>query len=381
MSVTEKSRTVRLPAIKHRTDITTFIDSLLGRKIPERPPLCEYLIDNVIMKPVLEMLGRPWVDTGEKEEYMGGQMDLTREGREVINGFLSNVIAFWEAMGYDYVRVEISLPLPAVSHVAEDTAEGEKHNRAWQAMTEGIITNWEQFEKYPWPKITDSCFYMHEYVCSHLPEGMGFTTCHAGGVYEHLSRLVSYQGLCIMLYDDPALFKAITDKLGGLLEEYNRRLLQFKEISAIWQGEDFGHSMGMLISPKAVREYFLPWHKKYASMCHAAGRPYFLHCCGKVDAIMEDLIEDVKIDGKHSFQDGVAPVIEWKKRYGHRIGIIGGVDVDKLCSSPPDVLRKYIRNIIDECAPGGRFAIGSGNSIPTYVPLENYLVMVEEAHR
>ncbi len=371
-----------VPLAKPRPNIGAYLDTMLGRKPAAKPPLAEYLVDNVIMKPVIEMMGRKWVDTGEKEEYMGGQMDLTKEGRETVNAFLDNVIAFWHAMGYDYVRIEISLPLPAVSYVVSDTAKvDEKHNRAWQSMTEGVITTWEQFEKYPWPKVTDSCFYMHEYVCSHLPEGLGFVTCHAGGVYEHLSRLVSYQGLCTMLYDDPKLFKAITDKLGGLLEEYNRHLLQFDGLVCVFQGEDFGHKTGMLISPKSVREYFLPWHTKYAKMCHDAGRPYFLHCCGKVDAIMDDLINDVKIDAKHSFQDGVAPVIDWKKRYGDRIGMVGGVDMHVLSSATPDELRKYVRHTIDECAPGGRFSLGAGNSIPSYIPLENYMTMLDEGLR
>ncbi len=31
------------------------------------------------------------------------------------------------------------------------------------------------------------------------------------------------------------------------------------------------------------------------------------------------------------------------------------------------------------CGRRGRYAIGSGNSIPSYVPLENYLAMVDEA--
>jgi len=141
---------LRVPLAKPRPDIGTFIDSMLGRKVPARVPLAEYLVDNVIMQPVLEMMGRKWVDTGEKEEYMGGQMDLSRQDREIINAFLDNVIAFWAAMGYDYVRVEISLPLPAVSYVVQDTADvKEDHNRAWQSMTEGVITTWEQFEKYP----------------------------------------------------------------------------------------------------------------------------------------------------------------------------------------------------------------------------------------
>jgi uroporphyrinogen decarboxylase len=43
---------------------------------------------------------------------------------------------------------------------------------------------------------------------------------------------------------------------------------------------------------------------------------------------MEDLIEVVRIDGKHSFQDNVMSVTEAKKRYSDRICILGGVDVD-----------------------------------------------------
>jgi uroporphyrinogen decarboxylase len=283
-------------------------------------------------------------------------------------------------MGYDYVRVEISLPLPAVSYVTQDTAEGqERHNRAWQSMTEGCIRNWEEFDKYPWPCVDDSAFQMHEYICRHLPDGMGFITSHAGGVFEHLSRLVSYQGLCLMLYDNPQLFQVIADRLGGLIEQYNRRLLQLDRLAAIFQGEDFGFNTQTLLPPDVLRQYFLPWHKKYACMCHDAGRPYFLHSCGKIDAVMEDLMDDVKIDGKHSFQDGAVPVADWKRRYGDRIALIGGVDVNVLATYSVPELRKYVRTMIDACAAGGRFAIGSGNSVPSYVPVENYLAMVEES--
>jgi|GEM_PF-6716568 len=42
--------------------------------------------------------------------------------------------------------------------------------------------------------------------------------------------------------------------------------------------------------------------------CHRHGKPFILHCCGQVDAIMEDLIETVGIDAKHSFQDNIEPV-------------------------------------------------------------------------
>jgi len=375
-------KTMKVPLEKPRPDIETFLRSMKGEHAPKKPPIMEYLIDNSVMKPVLEqMLGKQWVDTGEYTEYMGGQMDFSGKGRGTIEAWLDNQISFWYHMGYDYVRVEVSLPLPAVSHVIPDTAAPKQHTRAWQELGEGVIATWEDFEKYPWPKITESCFALHQYIASHLPEGLGFITCHAGGVYEHTSRLLGYEGLCYLLHDDSKLVQAVTDRLGHLIYEYNRHLLDFPEISVIFQGEDLGYNTQTLLPPDAIRKYFLSWHKKFAQQAHEKDKLYFLHSCGNIDSIMEELIEEVKIDGKHSFQDNVQPVTEAKKIYGDRIALLGGVDVDKLARLKPEDLRTYVRSIIDACAPGGRFAVGAGNSIPSYIPVENYLTMLDEALR
>jgi len=371
----------KVPIEKPKPDINRFIEIMKGNIVPDKPPVVEYLIDNAVMKPILEeMIGRPWVETSDKTEYMGGQMDFSKENRERVDAWLDNQIAFWYHMGYDFIRVEVSLELPAISMPIEDTADiSIKQSRAWQDEHVGVIKTWEDFEKYKWPKIKEEDFYIHNYISSHLPDGMGFITCHAGGVYEHVSRLMSYEGLCYALIDDPKLFAAISDKLGELIYEYNENLLQIENVSLIFQGDDFGFNTQTLIPPDDLRKYFLPWHKKFAEQCHKNNKLYFLHSCGKVDSVMGDLIDDVKIDGKHSFKEESAPVIESKKLYGDKIALLGGVDIDNLARLEPLQLRKYIREIITACAPGGRFAIGSGNSVASYIPIVNYLTMMDEA--
>ncbi len=372
-----------VPVNKPRPDIGRFLAAMRGEIVPPKVPLVEYLIDNAVMRPILEgMMGRTWVDTSDKTEYMGGQMDLSKENLATIDAWLDNQIAFWYHMGYDFIRAEVSLPLPAVSLVTPDTARGnEAANRAWQGLHGGPIQSREDFERYPWPAVTDANFYIHRYICDHLPEGMGFITCHAGGVYEHASRLLGYENLCLKLFDDPPLVQAVADRLGETIVEYNRRLLELDGLSAIFQGEDFGYNTQTLIAPPDIRRYFLPWHRRYARQCHERGVPYYIHSCGAVDEVMDDLIDVVRVDGKHSFQDNVLPIQEAKKRYGTRICLLGGVDVHKLASYDEASLRRYVRGIIDECAPGGRFAVGAGNSIPSYIPVENYLTMLDEARR
>jgi uroporphyrinogen decarboxylase len=94
---------------------------------------------------------------------------------------------------------------------------------------------------------------------------------------------------------------------------------------------------------------------------------------------MEDLIGDVKIDGKHSFEDAILPITEFHARYGDRIASLGGVDVDLLTRGSEQDVRGRVREIVGACHPRGRYALGSGNSIPSYVPVANYLAMLDEA--
>jgi uroporphyrinogen decarboxylase len=115
-------------------------------------------------------------------------------------------------------------------------------------------------------------------------------------------------------------------------------------------------------------------------MTHAKRLPYFLHSSGKVDAIMEDLIADVGIDGKHSFEDAIIPVQDFQTRYGRRIAVLGGLDINILSGGTAEEVRAHTRFLIETCGPRGRYAVGSGNSVPSYVPVENYLAMIEETH-
>jgi uroporphyrinogen decarboxylase len=96
---------------------------------------------------------------------------------------------------------------------------------------------------------------------------------------------------------------------------------------------------------------------------------------------MDDLIEDVGIDAKHSYEDTIMPVTEAYKKYGDRLSILGGIDVDFLCRSDKESLRKRVRDTLDVCLKGKGYCLGTGNTVANYMPYENYLVMLDEGRR
>jgi uroporphyrinogen decarboxylase len=76
----------------------------------------------------------------------------------------------------------------------------------------------------------------------------------------------------------------------------------------------------------------------------------------------------------------IAPFDVWIDRYGDRIGLLGGVDVDILCREDPDTIFERVLVMGERFrAQAYGYALGSGNSIPDYVPVEGYLAMIRAA--
>ena len=292
-------------------------------------------------------------------------------------------IAIQRFLGYDYVvcgPTGLDLPLDWV--VVDDTAEISRiDGRKFINEHTGPITSWKDFEAYPWPDPKNFSTSALEWYQKNLPDDMCIIGGLTGSIAEYLSWLMGFETLCYALYDQPDLVEAIFSRYLDLALRETKLTLEFNRVKVIWGSDDMGYRSGPLLSPKAMRKFVLPGHKKLAQRCHDAGRLYILHSCGKLDTIMEDLIEDVKIDGKHSYEDTIMDVREAKAMWGDRISILGGIDVDFLCRSDEMAIRRRVRETLEICHPPGGYCLGTGNSVANYIPLKNYLVMLDEGRK
>ncbi len=367
-----------LPLKNPQPDARRFIEVVTGKVVPARPPLIDLKASQAVMKPVvLSLLGRDWVDY-ELLSFPALSSALKAQKLDPISEKMAwdNFIAFWYSLGYDVLRMELGLYFPRLAPSSTDRTM-MSGRRDWADLNTGVIVDWATFESYPWPRVEDVDFSPLEYVSASLPDGMGLLVSHAAGVFEHLSELLSFQKLCYLLYDDPDLVKATCDRIGKLMLDFFRQVVDFPGVVALFPGDDMGFRSGTLISHQHLRDLILPWHTRYSHIAHEKGLCYFLHSCGNVYALMPDLIEGVKIDAKHSFEDAVLPVEAFLATYGNSVAALGGLDVNFVSQASPEDVRVYVRNKIDACAPYGRFAIGTGSSITSYIPVENYLAIIE----
>jgi uroporphyrinogen decarboxylase len=297
---------------------------------------------------------------------------------------LRRQVAIQRFLGYDYVRCGLEgLDMPLHRVAADDTADLERSGgRQYIDEHTGPITSWDDFEAYPWPDPEQATTRALEWCDKNLPDDM--CVIGSGGFAhfaEYINWLMGYEALCYALFDQRDLVAAIADRLNEIYRVVVARMLEFDRVKIVWGSDDMGFKTGTLISPKDLRAFVLPGHKLMAQMSHDAGRPYLLHSCGNLATIMPELIDDVRIDAKHSFEDTIETVTEVKHTYGQRIALLGGIDVDFLCRADELAVRKRVRETLDACLPGGGYVLGTGNSVANYIPLDNYLAMLDEGRR
>lgn len=288
-------------------------------------------------------------------------------------------IAMQRFLGYEYVPVGL-LKLELIPHhPAPDTAPSEqtRGDRGWLEEHRGVITSWEEFEKYPWPDGRSWDTRELEWYERHLPDDM-ILVGREGHFCEYLCWLMGYETACLALYDQPELVQALVDRILNLEMAATHILLQCPRVRIIWASDDLGFKTGLLFGPDFMRRYALKSHKQLAALSHQHGRLYLLHACGRRADILEDLIEDVRVDGLHSWEDAIEPVTEAKPRYGHRVSLLGGVDMDFLCRASEAEVRRRVRETLEICQPGGGYCLGTGNTVANYIPLGNYLAMLDE---
>jgi uroporphyrinogen decarboxylase len=325
---------------------------VLGREVPGRPTLFEFFFNGPLER---ELAGPDRVAEAEAQPHTN----------EIIR-----IWAFRNA-GYDYATVHGStFGFPA----------GDVETKSTRSLNQGtVISDRETFEKYDWPD-ADACDYsVLDDLRSVIPDGMKLITMGPCGVLENATSLVGYETLCWITADDPGLAQDIFDAVGSRLVRYYENCLKHDTVGAIIGNDDWGFKTQPMFSPAQMRQFVFPWHKRIVEAAHMAGRPTILHSCGNLVSVMDDIINDMKYDAKHSYEDTIMPVEDAYEEYSDRIAVVGGLDVDFVVRSSPEQVYERARAMLERSAGRGAYGLGTRNSVPEYVPDENFLAMISAA--
>lgn len=282
-------------------------------------------------------------------------------------------IKAFDSAGYDFAPIVVR-----GLEFSHDTQMGRG------ALTKSInhsagISDRESFGRFVWPELENCDFSIIKAAFPALSEGMKFIPYSVDGILENTTSILGYESLCYLLYDDIDLVSDVFYEVGRRLFSYFDRLTQFDEVGALILNDDWGFVSQTMIDPGYLRTYVFPWYRKIIEAAHARGKAAILHSCGNYSDILNDII-DMGFDGRHSYEDKIVPVEQAYEDLQGRIAVLGGIDVGFMSLSSPEEVYKRCKDMLNRTCKRGGYALGSGNSIPDYVPNENYKAMLRAAN-
>jgi uroporphyrinogen decarboxylase len=85
---------------------------------------------------------------------------------------------------------------------------------------------------------------------------------------------------------------------------------------------------------------------------------------------LEDFL-GLGIAGVHPNEKGAMDIRALKAEYGHRVCLMGNVDLNLLGLGTVEQVRQEVRDLIRDVGPGGGYILTSGNSLASYLLPEN----------
>jgi uroporphyrinogen decarboxylase len=327
-------------------------DNLLAvfrREVPERPTMFEFFLNDRLHNKLAPQSQK------ESDSPYAAQ-------RQVIKAY--------HRIGYDHINVLVpGFEFPSLRISGTRTI----------SLNEGgMISDRASFETYSWPDPEAADYAILEALGDEIPSGMKLMPYGPCGVLENVIEIVGYETLCYLLADDPVLVGEIFDQVGSRLVRYYEIVSAHPAVGACIDNDDWGFKTQTMLSPRQMRKYVFPWHKRIVEVVHAARKPVVLHSCGHFERILDDM-DEIGIDARHSYEDNILPVEQTYESYRERFAIIGGIDVDFICRASPEDVYQRSKAMLERTAKRGGYALGTGNSVPDYVPDENYFAMIRAA--
>jgi len=255
--------------------------------------------------------------------------------------YFTRYCAFFRDTGYDTVTFEAC--------VTEVVQRGE----CLSGHVPGIIRNRADFKAFDFPAVEREFWKMFyddfRALREGMPAGMKGIGGIGNGVFEIVQDFTGFAALCMLRVDDPPLYADLFQAAGDLMLSIWRKFLaEFADLFAVCRfGDDLGFKSSTLLVPEDIRKLVIPQYRRIVDLVHASGTPFLLHCCGNIFDVMNDIVTGACI-----------------------------VDMNALCTLPEAEIKRYTLDVVVRSSAQAGFAVGSGNSIPDYVPANGYLAMV-----
>jgi len=307
--------------------------------------------------------------------------------REIKDGFLgrpvetlADEIEFRYQAGYDYAWVTVGMIDPAGTvnkQFVQDS--GDRHfagedRRVWADEHNGTIHTRSDVADYPWPDADRLDYGPFVEARALLKPGMKLIAI-LGKVFTAAWQLTGFERFCELWYDERDMIDDLVGRIGALQVEVARKVVRFDTVGALWVPDDIAYRSGPMLPPAWFIEHVFPYYKAMGDICRDAGKPFIYHSDGDLTCMIDTIMES-GFTALHPIEPESMDVYEVRERVGTRLCLLGNIRVHTLCTGTGEEIRELVRDRVINLGHRGAYCVGSSNSVPNYVPLENYEAML-----
>ena len=311
-------------------------------------------------------------------------------GRTVTADDLPGQVEFWSKAGYDFIPITVSMMSPGkvtdeskITRVLKEMVLREKPGttdpKAWNLEMTSFIHERSDLDKFPWEAAADIDFSKLHAVKQLLPEGMKVIAI-SGKIFTLTWMLMGFNNFALKLVMDESFVAEVFERVATIQFKALETIFAMEHVAGVWVVDDIAFGTGPMISPAALQKHVFSWYRKVGERCHANNRLFLMHSDGDLSVLMDDLI-DMGLDVIQPIDPSCMDMARVKKQWGERICLIGNVSNELLRSASTAEIEARVKELLRDAAPGGGFALGSGNSVPNWAKYENYLAMRETCLR
>lgn len=242
------------------------------------------------------------------------------------------------------------------------------------------LADWDALEGFRWPDADDPSFYEGMEARFEGSEAKYVTTSIFMLLFERMHALHGFENTLADLYLERARIETLADRIVefdlGIIENIARRFPG--QIHGFGFTDDWGTELATFIQPALWDAFFKPRYKRIFDACHQVGWTVHMHTCGKVNEIIESLI-DVGLDMINLQQPRALGIPEIGERFRGRICFESLCDIQHtLPFKEAAEIREEAQLLLQEWAvPGGGFVLSDyGDGAAIGVPVEKKEIML-----
>jgi uroporphyrinogen decarboxylase len=240
---------------------------------------------------------------------------------------------------------------------------------------EGCVLSEPTLERYTFPDPLDQRFFA-DIPARIAKYGDRFRVFQIGfSLYERAWTLRGMQNLLMDFYDHPRFVQELLNTIADYDIAQVKEALKY-DIDAVYFGDDWGQQHGLQMGPKLWRKFIYPVLERMYRAVHEGGRYVFIHSCGDVDELFDDLI-GIGLNCFNPFQPEVMDVPNLLRKYRSRLIFHGGLSTQKtLPYGTMEQVRAETHQLLEMGRAGG-YIFAPAHDVAGDVSLENMLVFIE----